>query len=405
MKNSKWFNFFGGYDLVMALILLIGIGGVIWLSAQLDFIFRPLFILLSNILLPIIISFLFYFLINPIVDFVEKRGLKRLWGIVIIYILIVLIVVGAGIYLFPILQDQFTSFFNQIPTLINSLVENIISGLQNYQAVSVLENLYAQLQETVSDFFSNIGSYITTGLNQISSIISSITSVVITIFTVPIILFFLLKDDEKMFFAALKMMPPSWRADFIMLAKQVQNQVGAYIKGQLTIAFANGIMMYIGFKLIGLNYSGVIAIIGGVFSIIPYLGPTLTFIPAALVALMTSFTQFALLVVVWLIVQFIEGNLIEPNVMGHNLSVHPLTIIILLIIMGDLFGIFGLIFGVPIYAIVKVLVTYAFNSYKARYNKYFGHISGEYQIQAKNTQHFSDDYVDQWWEKRQTNKR
>ena len=136
-----------------------------------------------------------------------------------------------------------------------------------------------------------------------------------------------------------------------------------------------------GFSIIDLEYNGVLAIIAGFTSIIPYIGPTLAFIPALVIALIDSWWMVAQLVLVWMVVQFIDGNLIEPNIMGKQLNVHPLTIIIVLLVMGDLIGVFGLIFGVPIYAILKVLVVYVFLQFKKRYNKYYGDVAGEYEVQ------------------------
>ena len=96
---------------------------------------------------------------------------------------------------------------------------------------------------------------------------------------------------------------------------------------------------------------------------------------------------------VWLIIQFIEGNLVEPNVMGKQLEIHPLTIIITLVVMGDLLGLFGLIFGIPIYAIIKVIVRYIFNNFKIRYNTYFAGEHGQYDVRTYDSPAFDDDHL------------
>src|SRR5699024_4594912 len=111
--------------------------------------------------------------------------------------------------------------------------------------------------------------------------------------------------------------------------------------------------------LIGLNYSGVLAVTGGILSFIPYLGPTLTFLLAVFIALGSSFFMVVKLVIVWIVIQFVEGNLVEPNVMGHRLNVHPISIIFILLIMGKLLGLVGMLIGVPLYAILRVLFNFA----------------------------------------------
>lgn len=92
----------------------------------------------------------------------------------------------------------------------------------------------------------------------------------------------------------------------------------------------------------------------------------------------------AKLIVVWMFVQFIDGNVIQPNIMGKQLNIHPLTIIIVLLVAGDLLGIVGLILGVPLYAIVKVSIHFTFQRFKERYNRYYGDLTGEYEVKDFN---------------------
>lgn len=150
------------------------------------------------------------------------------------------------------------------------------------------------------------------------------------------------------------------------------------------IASAIGILMFIGFTVIGLEYNGVLAVMAAFTSIIPYLGPILTFIPALIIALFTSWWMVGKLLIVWMLVQFIEGNVIQPNIMGKQLDIHPLTIIVVLLVAGDLLGLVGLILGVPLYAIIRVLVRYGFQRFKERYNSYYGDQAGEYEINDLN---------------------
>lgn len=151
--------------------------------------------------------------------------------------------------------------------------------------------------------------------------------------------------------------------------------------------------MWIGFSLIGLNYSGILAIAGGLASIVPYVGPTITFIPALIIALIDSWTTVLLLVLVWGAIQIAQGNFIEPNIMGKQMEVHPITIIVVLIVMGDLLGILGVLFGIPIYAIIKVIVVHLFEKFKIRYNKHYGDVAGDYHVQKMAQIDFGDDTI------------
>lgn len=380
MKKTRWINFLGASDLIFSLVVIILIGIAFFLFNQVSYIFTPILVLVSNILMPFVIALLMYYLFNPFIDFLEKRGVKRIVGVTILFLLIIGLLTLGIILLYPLLRDQLTMFIEEFPSFIDSLTASVTSWVDDLPFGGEIESFIQEGESFVTGIPDNINQYLSNGFSGLSSFVSGLTNVVVTLVTFPIILFFLLKDEQRFFRAFLSVTPPKWREDLIRVSSEVNTQVGAYVKGQLIIATSIGIMMFIGFSIIGLEYNGVLAIIAGFTSIIPYVGPTLAFIPALIIALIDSWWMVAQLVLVWMAVQFIDGNFIEPNVMGKQLNVHPLTIIIVLLVAGDLLGLFGLIFGVPIYAILKVLVVYVFQQFKKRYNKYYGDVAGEYEV-------------------------
>jgi len=383
-KETNWIKFLGGRNIIYTLGVLLLIGLTILLYSQLDFILGPIITILSAILAPLVISFILYYLLTPIVDFFEAKGVRRLWSIIGIYALLAVLLTLLGIWLIPALQEQFTNLVESIPEFFNTIT-NFVQDLVN--TFSLNEDQQQVVNEGLN-YFNNIEAnftdYLSQGFSGIGSVISSVTSAFVIILMVPIILFFLLKDGSQFISSFMDKVPPGRRKDISAILRAIDAQVGQYIKGQILVAMVNGVLMFIGFSIIGLNYSGVLAITGGILSFIPYLGPTLTFIPAAIIALTDSFLMVGLLVIVWAVIQFIEGNLIEPNVLGRQLNVHPVTIIFILLIMGELLGLIGMILGVPIYAIIKVFVTFVFQKYKIRYNKYFGDEKGRYKIDTLN---------------------
>ena len=382
MKKTRWINFLGGNDLIYTLVVLILLGITFFLFNQVSYIFTPLLVLVSNVLMPFVIALLLYYLFSPFVDFLEKHKVKRLYGVGILFLLLIgLLVLGVG-SLFPLLRDQVTSFIDDFPSFIDSLLESVTGWVATLPFGGEIETFIQEGESFVAGIPDNIDQYLSDGFSGLSSVVSSLTNIVVTIVTFPIILFFLLKDEQRFLHAVLSVSPPKWREDLVRVSSEVNSQVGAYVKGQLIIASSIGVLMFIGFFIIGLEYNGVLAIIAGFTSIIPYIGPTLAFIPALVIALIDSWWMVVQLLIVWMAVQFIDGNLIEPNVMGKQLNVHPLTIIIVLLVMGDMLGLFGLIFGVPIYAIVKVIVVHAFQQFKQRYNKYYGDVAGEYEVKS-----------------------
>ncbi|MDU4200224.1 MAG: AI-2E family transporter, partial [Staphylococcus epidermidis] len=192
--------------------------------------------------------------------------------------------------------------------------------------------------------------------------------------------FFMLKDGHKFKDYTTKIMPPKFRKDFHDLLEKMSVQVGSYIQGQIIVSFCIGLLLFIGYSIIGLKYALVLASIAAVTSVVPYLGPTIAISPAIVIAIITSPLMLLKLAVVWTLVQFFEGHFISPNVMGKTLKIHPLTIIFILLCAGNLMGIVGVIIGIPLYAVLKVLVSHIFMLFKRRYNRYYGNDAGEYTI-------------------------
>ena len=178
-------------------------------------------------------------------------------------------------------------------------------------------------------------------------------------------------------------MPPKFRKDFHDLLEKMSVQVGSYIQGQIIVSFCIGVLLLIGYSIIGLKYPLVLASIAAVTSVVPYLGPTIAISPAIVIAIITSPWMLLKLVIVWTLVQFFEGHFISPNVMGKHSKIHPLTIIFILLCAGNLMNVVGVIIGIPLYAVLKVLVSHIFLLFKRRYNRYYGEDAGDYSIKQE----------------------
>lgn len=380
MKKTKWMNFWGGMDLIFTLVVLILLAVVIMFYNQVSYFFQPLFIILSNIIAPAILALLLYYLFDPLINFLEKNKVKRIYAVILLYLVIIsLVVIGIGSIL-PSLANQLTDFVDDFPEFFADANHSLKNWTNNLPFSTSIDGFIDQGEEFVASIPENTQKYLTEGFSGLSKVISGLTNVVVTLVIAPIMLFFLLKDDEKIVRSILAVTPPKWREDLIAISSQINNQVGAYVKGQLIVATGLAIMAFIGFSLIGLEYNVILAIITGITSIIPYVGPIIAFSFAFVIAITTSWWMVIKLLIVWAIVQFMEGNVIQPSVMGKQLAIHPLTIIIVLLVAGDLLGFVGLILGVPLYAIIRVFVRFAFEQFKLRYNYYYGEQTGNYEI-------------------------
>ena len=379
-KSSRLMRFLGGRDLFYTLGLLLLIGVTVFIYTKISFIFYPLNVILSTILPPVILAFVAYYLLNPIVNLLERLRIKRIWGIIIIILGISGLLTGIIMLSAPAIQRQVTDLVANFPTYLNQMGEGITTSLQNSFLGAYYEDGYNWVVSNFSDIPGMIGGYLADVFQSVQNVASKVTTAIVVIITFPIILFFLLKDGIKFKQFSLSLLPPKYRKDINHILHNMDTQVGSYIQGQVIVASCIGILLFIGYLIIGLDYAITLAIIAAVTSVVPYLGPTIAIIPAIIIALVDSPIMLVKLGIVWAAVQFLEGNFVSPNIMGRTMKIHPLTIIIVLLVAGNLVGIIGVILGIPGYAMFKVIVTYVFGKFKRRYNHYFGEDNGSYQL-------------------------
>lgn len=370
-QGTRFIRFIGGKNIIFLLLTLILIGLTVIIYNKISFVFHPLIVILSTVTPPVILAFIAYYLLNPVVNILEKIHIKRLWGIIIIIVIFSGLITGALMLTIPTVEQQIIDLIDNFP----AYIEKINDSVQTFVHHSAFESYYNEARDWVE---TNLGDIPSTMMNSfgdavdgIASFASTITTIVVSLVTFPFVLFFLLKDGERFKTYFLSLFPKKFRNDIMNILHNMDTQVGSYIQGQIFVALCIGVMLLIGYLIIGLEYAIVLAIVAAVTSVVPYLGPIIAITPAIIIAIVTSPWMLLKLAIVWAIVQFSEGHFISPNVMGKTMKIHPLTIMFVLLIAGKLFGIVGVILGIPGYAIAKVVVQYVFTKLKIRYNYYY----------------------------------
>lgn len=341
LTNKLWFQ--AGVGIILALV-------IIRLFIEVQGIFAPLFIIAGTVFVPLLLGGVLFYLTRPILYFLEKRGLPK-WASIISIILAILL----AFWLFYAMIGPAVT--KQVNTLVDNFPE-IVEEVEGY-AQYVLDQrsrLPDSIQEQISDMTGSIGNLASNIGSVLLSFTMSLVSGVISLVLVPFFLIYLLIDHKKFvpfvsgFFSGER---KSW---IIKTMQDVDKTLRAYIQGQLFVSFLVGIMLLIGYWIIGLEYALLLALIGMVTNVIPFLGPYIAVIPAMLIALVTDPIQAVWVAVIMLVAQQIESNLITPNVMGNALDVHPLTVITLILAAGNIAGLWGIILAIPVYAVVKSVV-------------------------------------------------
>lgn len=329
---------------------------LIFVSTKISFLFEPIGIFITTLFFPILIAGFLYFLFNPVVMFLAKRKVPKGLAILLIYVAFIgfigLIIGTLG----PPLSKQVTDLIKDTPTYIQE-VRTFIGGMSETVWFKwTIQQNYVSLDKigsTLQNYLTTLPKNIT---NSLSSILNVVTNITLVAVTVPFILFYMLKDGHKLPGAILKFVPHAYRESGAIVLKDTVETLATYIQGQLLVCLFVGLGTFIGYLIIGLPYAILFGLIGAITNIIPYVGPFLGAAPAVIVAFIHSPTQALLVIIVIVIVQQLDGNVISPLVIGKRLNTHPLTIIILLLVAGNIAGILGMILAVPAYSVAKTII-------------------------------------------------
>ncbi|BFH60198.1 AI-2E family transporter [Paenibacillus azoreducens] len=355
---------------VLFLLILLLIGLNIMVLSKVSFIFHPINVLLKTVVLPIILTGIVYYLLNPIVNFLEKHKVKRVYSILMLYMLIIGIVAVLLTLVIPVIREQIMDLVSNFPAygeMIREQFEHLMGS-----------NIFNQVQESINfdpqELIKTISQRATSFLNKtwigIGGFVGSLIEVVLSVVTVPFILFYLLKDGKKLPGFILGFVPTKLRPETDRVMKEMNHQISSYIRGQIIVSFCIGALLFIGYLIIGLKYSLILAVIAAFTSVVPYLGPAIAITPALIVAAVTSPFMLLKMIIVWTVVQLIEGKFISPQVMGKTLKIHPITIIFVILTSGNLFGIVGILLAVPGYAVLKVVVSHVYQWFRVRSRLY-----------------------------------
>ncbi|WP_214882960.1 MULTISPECIES: AI-2E family transporter [unclassified Exiguobacterium] len=362
MFESKWYR---------ALFWTLTIFLVIWVGTQISFVFEPVQVILALVTVPLIVAGLFFYFLVGIVDFLEKRlkG-KRPLAVAITLIGLVLIFTIVFSSLGPVLGEQITSLVNAMPSIAKELQQQAFAVRDTLMQNEFLSRFMAQNDEVFRNLTTNITSYLGDLFGNIASslgqVVGFVTSAVITIVVIPFMLLYMLLDGKRLPDAIVKLLPSNYEKETRHILHDMHETVRNYVNAQLLVAFFVGITSFIGLLIINVDYAILLALFMMVTNIIPYVGPFLGAAPAVVVAFIQDPIKVLWVIVVIIIVQQIESNVISPLIQGKSLKVHPLTIIIVLLVAGNLAGIIGMLIAVPFYAVAKTVVQNIVRIYKLR---------------------------------------
>lgn len=345
-----------------------------WIGA---FLLLVLFLwLFSGVLLPFAAAVALGYLLNPVVDRLEKLGLNRLGATLLIMAWLALILVVISVLILPVLWRQLASFIEAFPSYaikLEELISDQAERLSRDYGGILIEKLglgsksSRELANATNDLIAQatqwVASFLTSLFTRGAALISLISLLIIT----PVVAFYMLLDWERMLTTIDGLVPPRHRETVRELAREIDRALAGFLRGQSLVCLFLGIWYGTGYTLIGLNFGLLIGITAGILSFIPYVGSVTALVLSSTVAIVQDWPQWELLAMaigVFLVGQFLEGNILAPKLVGESVGLHPVWLIFALLAFGSLFGFTGLITAVPLSAAAGVILRFAVKRYR-----------------------------------------
>ncbi|MGD2068270.1 MAG: AI-2E family transporter [Gemmatimonadota bacterium] len=330
------------------------------------------------LLAPFVLALVLAYVLDPAVDVLERRGLGRSLGIVLLALPVLGILIPAAVFGLPSLGEQVADLIGRVPTLISRLA-TWIEGLDERVAALSLppaaQGLVDRLQEidpqAVVTFLqerqAEIGRRAWEGVLGLGRGLGSVLSVLGYVVLTPVITFYLLRDWDRLTSAVADLLPRERRDEVLSFVSEYDHLLSRYLRGQVLVAMIIGSITALGLWVVGFPYAFLLGVLVAVFGLVPYLGLVLSLIPAVLIALVSGNVALSLVKValVYGVAQALEGTVVSPRIVGESVGLHPVWVVFALAVGGFFFGFVGLLIGVPLAVGVKLLVERGLERYRS----------------------------------------
>lgn len=327
------------------------------------FIFLYFAYLLSNIIIILIVSVLLAFIFHPLVSMLEQEGFNRLASTLFIF-------VGIGLFFYIGLSFFIPKFTMQM----NHLIETLHGYSLQDQLLKIEKEIHSflpffQIGELTKKVEVFITDQIVNSFDSITVLLSSIVSVVAILVIVPFITFFLLKDSRRIIQGIIQIVPNNYFEMSYYIIKRISVQLGRFVRAWIFDATFVGFFCGFGFYIIGIENALPLGLIAGLGHLVPYLGPIIGGIPAAIISIIQfgDLSQIPYIILVMMLVYTFDNGFVQPYVFSKSVNMHPIIIILLIITGSQLFGILGMLLVVPVTAVIRTAskeIYFAFKNYR-----------------------------------------
>ncbi|MDO8886740.1 AI-2E family transporter [Candidatus Oleimmundimicrobium sp.] len=310
--------------------------------------------------------FAIVYILAPVVEYLEKKGISRIFSVVLTYLILLVLISLALTFFIPLIIAQIKSLVDHLPLYFIS-IQNIIKNYQSQlktlplssPAIDFIENSITQFTDVAIKMASRLPTYTFNVFSvAIYAIIAPLFALVFSFHT--------LKDLKQIKETFNNLVPANYRNEAKLIIRKIDVILRGFLKGQLLVMLATGTLSWLILLLLGVDYAFALGVAIGVFDIFPYLGPILAGALAVIVALFESPTLALWVAIAMVAVQQIESLFIAPNLMRKQVNLHPLVIVFAMLVGGTLFGIPGVLLAIPVAAVGKGIFYYYFEKYESK---------------------------------------
>ncbi len=319
-----------------------------------------------GILLPFVVGAALAYLLNPLVNQLQRWRFNRVWATVVVLLSVLTVVVSLFFMVVPLIGQQIIGLIQRLPGYVGDLQELAVTWSPEINAWLGPERA-EQLQASLNDLARQALAFIATLPAELVNI--GLTGVAVVGFTVlaPVVAFYLLLDWEGMVRGVDDLLPKEHKGEVKGILREIDKSMAGVIRGQGSVLLLDAAFYATALSLIGLNYGLAVGLIAGLFSFVPFVGFILGLglsLGIALVQFSPNWWMIVLVASVYLFWQFIEGNILYPKLVGSSININPVWMMFALLALGAVFGFVGLLLAVPMAAIASVLVRYGVRKYK-----------------------------------------
>ena len=334
------------------LLIPLGLGGLIYL--------------LAPILTPFVIGSLLAYLADPLADRLERWKLGRTLAVSIVFLLFTLALVAVLLILVPALERQLTRFLTDLPHYLSWVRENAFPWLEGRLGVDLAEYEFSDIVQLLKQHWQRTGGIAAAIAGSIGRSGAAILSWLMNLMLIPVVMFYLLRDWDLMMARIADLLPRNSLPTATRLARESDEVLGSFLRGQMSVMLALGTIYSIGLWLVGLNTALVIGMIAGIISFIPYLGTFVGVVLGVLAALVQFYELWhvGLVLGVFGLGQILEGMILTPLLVGDRVGLHPVMVIFAIMAGGQLFGFIGILLALPVASVIMVMLRHIHDLYK-----------------------------------------